>query len=193
MCLNVAKPKVVLLFSGKRKCGKDYLTALLLPLLEKEAAEVIRISEPIKSHWAKEKGLDLEKLLADGPYKEIYRKEMIEWSDSVRAQDYGYFCREAMKRAQMPIVIVSDVRRRTDIEYFKHNYNIKTIRIEAMNDVRQYRGWEFEDGVDNVQSECDLDDFEDWDFRINNDGTEDINLFLTKIADAIRNEILNAT
>lgn len=61
-------------------------------------AEIIRISEPIKSHWANEKGLNLAQLFTDGPYKEIYRKEMIDWSDSIRAQDPGYFCREAMQK-----------------------------------------------------------------------------------------------
>lgn len=62
-------------------------------------AEIIRISEPIKSHWAKEKGLSLDGLLGDGPYKEKYRKEMIIWSDEVRAKDAGYFCRAAIARS----------------------------------------------------------------------------------------------
>lgn len=64
-----------------------------------EKAEIIRISEPIKSHWAKEKGLDLSELLSDGPYKENYRKEMIIWSDSVRQRDPGYFCRESIQKS----------------------------------------------------------------------------------------------
>lgn len=29
--------------------------------------------------------------------KEIYRKQMIVWSDEMRAKDYGFFCREATK------------------------------------------------------------------------------------------------
>lgn len=41
------------------------------------------------------KGLDLNKLLSDGPYKEQYRKEMIEWSDSVRRDTPAFFCKEA--------------------------------------------------------------------------------------------------
>lgn len=58
-------------------------------------SEIIRISEPIKSHWATVKGLDLNELLSDGPYKEQYRQEMIEWSDSVRRDTPEFFCREA--------------------------------------------------------------------------------------------------
>lgn len=64
-----------------------------------EKAEIIRISEPIKSHWAKEKGLNLTELLSDGPYKEKYRKEMIVWSDSVRQRDAGFFCRASIERS----------------------------------------------------------------------------------------------
>lgn len=65
-----------------------------------ERAEIIRISEPIKSHWAKEKGLDLNELLSDGPYKEKYRKEMIDWSDDIRQKDPGYFCRLAIEKSK---------------------------------------------------------------------------------------------
>lgn len=64
-----------------------------------EQAEIIHISEPIKSHWAQEKGLDLVNLLSDGPYKEKYRKEMIIWSDIVRQRDPGYFCRASIEKS----------------------------------------------------------------------------------------------
>lgn len=67
--------------------------------LGNERAEIIRISEPIKSHWAKEEGLDLNELLSDGPYKEKYRKQMIDWSDGVRQKDPGYFCRLSIEKS----------------------------------------------------------------------------------------------
>lgn len=62
-----------------------------------ENAEIIRISEPIKSAFATKLNLNLTELLSDGPYKEKYRKDMIEWSDQERLKDYGCFCREASK------------------------------------------------------------------------------------------------
>lgn len=81
-----------------------------------------------------------------------------------------------------PIVIVSDVRRKTDINFFRdHGYNIKTIRINTDDEVRKARGWIFEDGVDNVQSECDLDDFKKWDLKIENDGTQDVETIVEQI------------
>lgn len=72
------------------------------------------------------------------------------------------------------IVIVSDIRRKTDIEFFRsHSYNIKTIRINASQEVRKARGWTFQNGIDDVQSECDLDDFKQWDLVVHNDGAQE--------------------
>lgn len=80
------------------------------------------------------------------------------------------------------IVIVSDIRRKTDIEFFRsQRYNIKTIRINASENVRKNRGWIFQSGVDDVQSECDLDDVTQWDLIIENDGMHDVDAILEKI------------
>lgn len=69
-----------------------------------------------------------------------------------------------------PIWIVSDIRRKTDIRWFRENYGklIKTIRIVADEDTRKQRGYHFKIGVDDVTSECDLDDYNEWDLVINN-------------------------
>lgn len=80
------------------------------------------------------------------------------------------------------MVIVSDIRRKTDIKFFHdHGYNIKTIRINADDEVRKARGWVFEDGVDNVQSECGLDDVHEWDLKIENDGTQEVETIVDRI------------
>ncbi|XP_072938219.1 phosphomevalonate kinase [Epargyreus clarus] len=163
-------PNVILLFSGKRKSGKDYLTEHLCKILG-EKCEVIKISQPIKSHWAKERNLDLQNLLSDGPYKEQYRIDMINWSDEMRDKDYGCFCRAACKNAaDKPVWVVSDVRRKTDVQWFKENYGdlLKLIRIVADEGTRKERGFIFKHGVDDVPSECGLDDFDKWDLIIDN-------------------------
>ncbi|KAJ2949667.1 hypothetical protein O0L34_g15593 [Tuta absoluta] len=163
-------PRIILLFSGKRKSGKDFLTDHLQKLLG-DRCEVIKISQPIKSHWAKEKNLNLNELLSDSEYKEQYRLDMIKWSDEMREQDYGCFCRAACQNApDRAIWIVSDIRRKTDIRWFKETYKdiIRTIRISADLDTRNSRGYVFKEGVDDVTSECDLDDYEDWDLIVDN-------------------------
>ncbi|XP_058813503.1 phosphomevalonate kinase [Topomyia yanbarensis] len=178
-----SNPQIVLLFSGKRKSGKDFITERLLQRLTHERAQIIRISEPIKRSWANKLGLDLRELLSDAPYKEKFRKEMIEWSDQRRAEDYGIFCREALIAANREICIVSDVRRKSDIRYFKEVFGskVKTVRIEANEQTRLERGWLFQKGVDDVQSECDLDDMVDWDLLTSNDCGADVESILDQI------------
>lgn len=50
-----------------------------------------------------------------------------------------------------PLWIVSDIRRKTDIEWFKQNYGekVKIIRITAGDEVRKQRGWVFTEGTNN--------------------------------------------
>lgn len=104
---------------------------------------------------------------------------MIIWSDEKRAEDYGIFCREASRDISKATVIVSDIRRQNDIKWFRETFGdkIKLIRIQCDNSIRAKRGWKFEVGIDDIQSECDLDDWKEYDLIVNNDGqkqTEDI-------------------
>lgn len=118
----------------------------------------------------KKLNLDLKELLSVGPYKEKYWKETIECSDQVRSQDYGHFCREAAKTIEKDIVVVGAIRRKNKIKFFEETYSdlIKTVRIQAYEKVRVQRGWKFQAGVDDVQSECDLGDYKGWDLVIQN-------------------------
>jgi phosphomevalonate kinase len=152
-------------------------------------AEIIRISEPIKSTWAKEKNLDLAELLSDGPYKEKYRKQMIVWSDERRAENPGIFCSEASKNISKSTVIVSDIRRKTDIKWFRETFGdkIKLIRIRCDDSVRIARGWKFQEGVDDIQSECDLDDWSEWDLLVENDGNKLPEEILDEISKLLEN------
>lgn len=148
-----------------------------------ERAQIIRISEPIKSTWAVEKGLDLTKLLSDGDYKEQYRKEMIEWSDEMRKRDYGIFCKAAALTIDKNIVIVSDIRRQTDIKWFREKFGnkVKLVRIKCDDKIRSNRGWIFQEGVDDKESECGLDEWTEWDLVVENNGENDSEYILSRI------------
>lgn len=86
------------------------------------------------------------------------------------------------------VVIVSDIRRKTDVRWFQENFHekIRLIRIKCEDQVRIDRGWKFEVGVDDIQSECDLDDFSDWSLQLENDGVKDVEALL----DIIEGEFL---
>jgi len=60
-------------------------------------ATLIKISAPIKSHWAEKHGLNFEELMSAGEYKEAHRQDMIKWSEQIRQKDYGYFCQAAVE------------------------------------------------------------------------------------------------
>ncbi|KAK9891078.1 hypothetical protein WA026_013401 [Henosepilachna vigintioctopunctata] len=165
-------PKKILLLSGKRKSGKDFLAEKLKSILGEDCT-VLRISEPIKKHYAEKCGVNFKELLGDGPFKEKYRKEMIVWGEQIRAEDPGYFCRLVCKNAQKTAFwIISDIRRKSDIHFFEQNYGnkMKSVRINTSKEIRESRGWVYTIGVDDVQSECDLDDYADWDVIVSNDG-----------------------
>ncbi|KAF7996637.1 hypothetical protein HCN44_002283 [Aphidius gifuensis] len=175
-----SNPECILLFSGKRKSGKDYITDKLFDKLGSDNSVILKLSGPIKSHWANTQQLNLNDLLSDGPYKEQYRLQMIKWGEETRNKDYGYFCNAAIdmyNAREKKIWIVSDVRRKTDIKWFTENYkNIcKTIRIISNNDIRSQRGWIFTPGVDDSETECDLDDVHDWDLEIVNENNNNLN------------------
>jgi len=126
---SIPSPRLVVLLSGKRKCGKDFVAEKLRrhfssqSLLEdglrvgseKAAAEdvqeeeatvadvrnamIIRLSAPLKRRYALEHQLDFDQLLDSSEYKERYRKDMIVWGEERRRFDPGFFCRAAIDDA----------------------------------------------------------------------------------------------
>jgi len=75
---------------------------------------------------------------------------MIRWGEDKRNKDYGYFCRliASGPGSEKPIWIISDARRRTDVQYFDENYqcHVIKVRVVAMDEARQLRGWIFTPG-----------------------------------------------
>ncbi|XP_066118075.1 phosphomevalonate kinase isoform X2 [Saccopteryx bilineata] len=116
-------PRLVLLFSGKRKSGKDFVTEELQSRLGADVCAVLRLSSPLKEQYAQ---------------------------------------------------LVSDTRRMSDIQWFREAYGAvtQTVRVVALEQSRQQRGWVFTPGVDDGESECGLDNFADFDWVIENHGDE---------------------
>lgn len=167
----VVRPKLILLFSGKRKSGKDYVTNFIHQRLGNEICCILRLSAPLKEQYARERGLDFEELLGSGQYKEQYRADMIAWGERRREQDPGFFCRLAQMGVTQPVWIVSDARRLSDLQWFRTEYPGQTrcIRVEASENTRRQRGWEFTPGIDDAESECGLDHGVNYDWIIHND------------------------
>ncbi|XP_022809383.1 phosphomevalonate kinase-like [Stylophora pistillata] len=176
-------PKVIFILSGKRKSGKDFVANKLKETFRHDICEIIRLSGPLKYEYAQQHGLDFGRLLDSTTYKEFYRQDMIRWGEEKRRIDPSYFCKlvtkmvssatpEESRTVQKPVWIISDARRKSDVNYFKTNYDkVLHVRIVALEDVRKSRGWVFTAGVDDAESECGLDD-EKFDFVIHNNGDD---------------------
>uniref|UniRef100_A0A7S0D2M0 Phosphomevalonate kinase n=2 Tax=Amorphochlora amoebiformis TaxID=1561963 RepID=A0A7S0D2M0_9EUKA len=119
---------------------------------------------------------------------------MIKWGELRRDKDPGYFARMVVEDAKKSILIISDARRPTDLEFFQNQLKeieIVTVRVEASEKVRASRGWVYTEGVDNVASECGLDGRE-WDFVIRNDGPNTVpplNASLEKLLSTIEGKM----
>ncbi|KAK2491024.1 hypothetical protein MC885_016473 [Smutsia gigantea] len=180
-------PRLVLLFSGKRKSGKDFVTEALQSRLGADVCVILRLSSPLKEQFAREHGLDFQRLLDATTYKEAYRRDMIRWGEEKRQADPGFFCRKIVENVSQPVwhpvllvtcvpspQLVSDTRRISDIQWFQEAYGAVTqmVRVVASEQSRQQRGWVFIPGVDDGESECGLDNFGGFDWVIENHGDE---------------------
>ena len=119
---------------------------------------------------------------------------MIQWGEEMRCRDPGYFCRLAVEQVtnlhQFPVWLISDSRRPTDLDYFRSRYHTLTVRICASEETRRNRGWEYTEGVDDVESECALDRITQWDILLENDANSrvfetQLTALISKINDII--------
>ncbi|KAL1241423.1 Phosphomevalonate kinase [Trichinella spiralis] len=201
-------PVAIVLVSGKRKSGKDFISLLLKEEIMRRsggrvAVYLVHISNPLKQEYAKLKGLDYEQLSGSSNRKELYRKEMVKWGEAIRNQDPEYFCRQAVEDVEERcqdvtdgvMWIICDCRRPTDLAYFKRYYGSRLdcflckLRIEASESIRKQRGWTFCPGVDDAETECALDAGVEWDFIIENNEENDVISRIEQLA----TRVLNAT
>jgi len=175
----MANPRVMFIFSGKRKTGKDYVTDRLLERLGAERAALVRLSGPLKQEYAAAHGLAFEQLLSADQYKERYRKDMISWSERIRDEDPDYFVASAIRlydAPSRPIWIISDARRPSDMRQLRRRCQCGarcvTVRTRACDVARETRGWRFTEGVDDADSECALDGVSDWDMEFDSSDSD---------------------
>ncbi|KAK6048565.1 putative phosphomevalonate kinase [Cooperia oncophora] len=178
--------KLVVLFSGKRKSGKDYCSKKLKDALSPLQVSIYAVSHSLKAIYAQDHGLSYSELISDGPYKEIHRSNMIRWGEGMRNDQPDFFCRATIPTdCTDDVVIISDCRRPSDIEYFQNNYRTLTVRVNCSYEERQRRGFEFVDGIDDMPSECALDHYPH-DLVIINDNSTDLADQLQNVVENVR-------
>lgn len=153
------KQKIVVI-SGKQYSGKDTLANTL----KKELPEfkLAPIADAIKIEFSQEKNLTFNEVERNKP---LYRADLITYGNKRRQEDPDYWIKKVLKYDDN--ILISDVRLQREIATFDQIGAVK-IRIEADRDERAKRGKLVKED-DNT--ETDLDNYENWDYVIKNNGT----------------------
>jgi len=166
---------IVILISGKRASGKDYIANLLQEELDQLKLSVCRaaLGNVNKKICAEEMNLDYQRLLCDRAYKEKYRIPMVERHAERSKQNPSWCVDEIMNQCchqSADVLVLSDIRMREDVDIFAQNSRCPPIllRVEASDEARKARGWDPHDVKDSLPTETDFDIFESWTAVIDN-------------------------
>lgn len=150
----------IIILSGKQYSGKDTVAKILLENLTNFRR--IGLGDAIKIEYSEKKGITFEEIEKN---KHLYRQDLIDLGNKRRSEDKDYWIKKVIKMDGN--IIVPDVRVKRELEFFKEA-NAVSIRVDATRETRSARGKLV--GETDV-TEVDLDDVNDWNFRISNDST----------------------
>jgi hypothetical protein len=126
-------------------------------------------------HW--------DKLVWDDIVQHCQRVKHMEWLDGSysgnsignniqRKEGEGsYSSTSSAPTISAPLIVLSDLRRPNDLEFFRKVSNCVHIRVQS--GLREKRGWVYDASIDEGDSECGLDDSALWDLVFQNDFGED--------------------
>lgn len=158
-----------IVISGKRGVGKDRFARELLQVLPN--AVIQSLANTFKRIFAREQGLDADRLISDRAYKEQHRAAMNASFEQFHREQPLLCCREALQvDSSFDWLIIPDMRLQSDIDACREMADIITVRIEASDEVRQRFGWRYDANIDQHWTETDLD-YAAFDYVIVNDGT----------------------
>lgn len=152
--------KKIIILSGKQFCGKDTVAKILLENLKDFRR--IGLADSIKLEYSKRTGLTVEEIEKN---KSRYRQDLIDLGNEGRAISPDYWINVILQ--QDCNAIIPDVRMPHEVEKFKE-FNAFAIRVEASQESRSKRGVL---SSQNDYTEKALDDYCNWDYIIENNGT----------------------
>jgi prolyl 4-hydroxylase len=158
----------IVLVTGKRASGKDYVSSLLQTCLREEVGVSVystALGNINKRMFALENHLDYQRLLVDREYKEAHRMAMVEAHAARDMQDPLWCCGTVLRdfdQTGSNVLLVSDVRRLADLVAFQRHalgngYKCITLRINCSDDARALRGWTPDIAKDTLPTETELD------------------------------------
>lgn len=150
----------IIILSGKQYSGKDTVAKILLENLTN--FKRIGLGDAIKIEYSEKSGISFEEIEKN---KHLYRQDLINLGNQRRSEDKDYWIKKVIKMNGN--IIVPDVRVKRELDFFKEA-NAISIRVDATRETRSLRGKLV--GETDV-TEVDLDNVNDWNFRISNDST----------------------
>lgn len=158
--------------AGKQYAGKDTLAEMMLEYLP--GFRRIGIGDAMKIKLAEIKGITLDEILKN---KHLYREELIDLAMAKRKEDEDYWIKNVISLNEN--LIVPDMRFKRELELFRKNKAI-AIRVESSREQRAQRGTLVKE---TDLTETDLDDINDWDFVVENNGSlEELKIKAKEIA-----------
>ncbi len=129
---------MILLLSGKRGAGKDYVADYLVSNFN---FIKLSLAEQVKIDYCKLNGIDYSEML-DREKKEKHREKIIELAEGKKKEDLHYWCKilQSIINQSKQNVVICDVRYQEELDYFQSINNINFIRINCSEKERMKRG-----------------------------------------------------
>lgn len=177
--------ELVVLVSGKRFAGKDYICKRIQRRFEDQGIRYKRFNhaDQMKRIYCDATGADLDLMFTDRTYKEQHRSAMTAMYQDIVSKESNQlmFCESILDQIvnddiSSDVILIGDFRRTFEQEFYERYFGGKdqiiTIRVNATEETRKGRGWICSDSKDSNVTECELDNKADWGFVFENDGTE---------------------
>eukprot|EP01084_Bolivina_argentea_P109357 195473_1 len=183
---NQNRNEIVLLLSGKRYSGKDYICDRIQRKLNDYSISYKRFNhgDQMKRIYCESSGANLNLMLTNRIYKEKHRNAMTKLYQQISSNDNNkfIFCQSIYNqiinkchKKECQVIIIGDFRRIHEEQFYLKHFDsnkVLTIRINALDQTRMNRGWIFNEKKDLNITECELDNKSDWNFVFENDGNE---------------------
>jgi phosphomevalonate kinase len=154
--------KKIIVLSGKHFSGKDTVADMIKEHFPD--FKEIALAGAIKKEFGKHKNITVSEIERNKP---LYRADLIELGNKGRAESPDFWIKKVLEEEGN--LIVPDLRLKYELETFRKRGAI-TIRVESSREERVKRARLVSE---NDPTEIQLDDINDWDYTIENNGTLD--------------------
>jgi phosphomevalonate kinase len=172
---NNKQEKTIIFLSGKRFSGKSTASESIKNHYGSKGKSVLisSFSLSLKKKFCELYNLNLNQFISEHKLKDQYRNQLTEYFYTTDPMEYMKDIHELIENFKEDVLVIDDLRLQTHLNWICTNiksnnlYDLKIIRINSSDIVRQSRGWVKTD-YDQSYVECELDNVV-FDFTIQND------------------------